>query len=65
LKNISNAMSKNILKKKNKREIKCIKEAFEILFNISLNSLLFAFLFSNALSTLTSNFVASEIVAIC
>jgi len=63
---MSNAKSKNILEiKKNKREIKCTKETFEALFNIIVNSLLFASLFSNALSTLISDFVASEIVATC
>ncbi len=66
MKNISDAKSKNILKiKKNKREIKCIKETFEVLFDIIIDSLLFAFLFFNALSTLISDFVANEIVAIC
>jgi len=66
LKDISNAKSKNVLKiEKNKREIKCIKEAFEVLFNIIINSLLFAFLSSNVLPTLISDFVVNEIVATC
>ena len=60
---MSNAKSKNILEiKKNKREIKCTKETFETLFNIIIDSSLFAFLFSNALSTLISDFVVNEIV---
>jgi len=64
LKNINNAKSKNILKiKKNKKEIKYIEETFEILFDTIVNSLLFVFLFSNALSTSISNFVANKIVA--
>jgi len=66
LKNINNAKSKNILEiKKSKEEIKCIKETLKVLFDIIINSSLFAFLSSNALSTLISDFVASEIVAIC
>ncbi len=63
---MNNAKSKNILKiKKNKKEIKCIKETFETLFDIIIDFLLFAFLFLNALLTLISSFVANEIVAIC
>jgi len=63
---MNDAKSKNILKiKKSKKEIKCIKEAFETLFNIIIDSSLFAFLFSNALSTLMSDFVANKIVATC
>jgi len=63
---MNNAKSKNILKIKNdKKEIECIKETFEALFDIVINSSLFAFLFSNALSTLISDFVINEIVAIC
>jgi hypothetical protein len=63
---MSDAKSKNILEiKKNKKEIKCIEETSKVLFNIILDSSLFAFLFSNALSTLISDFVANEIVAIC
>ncbi len=63
---MNNAKSKNILKiEKNKREIECIKKTFETLFNIIIDFSLFAFLFSNVLSTLISNFVANEIVAIC
>jgi len=63
---MNDAKSKNILKiKKSKREIKCTKETFETLFNIIIDSSLFVFLFLNALSTFMSDFVASEIVAIC
>jgi hypothetical protein len=63
---MNNAKSKNILKiKKNKKEIKCIKETFETLFDIIIDFLLFAFLFLNVLLTLISSFVANEIVAIC
>ncbi len=63
---MNNAKSKNILKiEKNKKEIKCIKETFETLFNTIIDSLLFAFLSFNALSILISNFVANEIVATC
>ena len=63
---MNTAKSKNILKiKKNKKEIKCIKETFETLFDIIIDFLLFAFLFLNALLTLISSFVANEIVAIC
>jgi hypothetical protein len=63
---MNDAKSKNILKiKKNEKEIKCIKEAFEILFNTIIDSSLFALLFSNVLSTLISDFVVNEIVAIC
>jgi hypothetical protein len=63
---MSDAKSKNILKiEENEREIKCIEEAFETLFSIIIDSSLFAFLFSNALLTLMSNFVANEIVATC
>ncbi len=63
---MSDAKSKNILKiKKNKREIECIEETFEILFNTFIYFSLFALLFSNVLSTLMSDFVANEIVATC
>jgi len=63
---MSDAKSKNILKiKKNKREIECIEETFEILFNTFIDFSLFALLFSNVLSTLMSDFVANEIVATC
>jgi len=63
---MGNAKSKNILKiKKDKREIKCIKEAFEALFDTIIDSSLFAFLFFNALSTLMSDFVVDEIVVAC
>jgi len=63
---VNNAKSKNILEiEKSKKEVKCIKEAFEVLFDIIINSSLFAFLFSNALLTLMSDFVINEIVAIC
>jgi len=63
---MSDAKSKIILKiKKSKREIKCIEEAFETLFNIIIDSLLFASLSLNALSTLMSDFVVDEIVATC
>ena len=63
---MNNAKSKNILKiEKNKKEIKCIKETFETLFNTIIDSLLFALLFLNALSTLMSNFVVDKIVATC
>jgi len=63
---MGDAKSKNILKiKKNKKEIKCTKETFEALFDIIIDSLLFAFLSFNALSTLISNFVANKIVATC
>ncbi len=63
---MNNVKSKNILKiEKNKKEIKCIKETFETLFDIIINSSLFAFLFLNALSTLMSDFVVSEIVVAC
>jgi len=66
LKNINDAKSKNILKiEKNKKEIKCIKEIFEILFDINIDFSLFAFLSSNALSTLMSDFVASKNVVVC
>jgi len=65
LKNIDNTKSKNILEiEKNKREIKYIKETFELLFNTIIDFLLFALLFSNVLSTFISNFVANKIVAI-
>ncbi len=63
---MSNAKSKNILEiKKSEEEIKCTKEAFETLFNTIIDFLLFASLFSNALSILISDFVVNEIVAIC
>jgi len=38
---------------------------FKVLFNTIIDFLLFAFLFSNTLLTLISNFVANKIVAIC
>jgi len=63
---MSNAKSKNILKiEKNKKEIECTKETFKALFDIIIDFSLFAFLFFNVLSTLISDFVANEIVAIC
>jgi len=63
---MNDAKSKNILKIKNdKKEIKCIEETFEALFDIVIDFLLFAFLSSNALSTLMSDFVVNEIVVIC
>jgi len=63
---MNDVKSKNILKiEKNKKEIKCIKEAPKALFDTIINFSLFAFLFSNALSTLISNFVANEIVVAC
>jgi len=66
LKDINNVKSKNILKiRKNKREVKYIKETFEVLFDTVINSLLFTFLFFNILSTFISNFVANKIVATC
>ncbi len=63
---MSDAKSKNILEiKKSEGEIKCIEEALKALSNTIIDSSLFAPLFSNALSTLMSDFVASEIVAAC
>ncbi len=63
---MSDAKSKNILKiEENEEKIECIKETFKILFDIIINFTLFAFLFSNALSTLMSDFVVNEIVATC
>jgi len=63
---MSDAKSKNILKiKKSEKEIKCIEEAFEILFDIIIDSTLFASLLFNALSTSISDFVVNEIVATC
>ncbi len=63
---MNDAKSKNILKiEKNKREIECIEEAFEALLDIIIDSSLFAFLSLNALSTLMSDFVASENVVAC
>ncbi len=63
---MDDAKSKNILKiKKSKREIECIEEMFETLFDINIDFLLFAFLSSNALSTLMSDFVANENVVAC
>ncbi len=63
---MNNAKSKNILEiKKNKKEIECIKKMFKTLFNIIIDFSLFASLFLNALSTLMSDFVVNEIVAIC
>ncbi len=63
---MNDAKSKNILKiEKNKKEIECTKKAFEVLPNIIINSSLFAFLSSNALSNLMSNFVANENVVAC
>ncbi len=63
---MSDAKSKNILKiKKNKREIECIEETFEALFDTIIDSSLFILLFPNVLSTLISDFVVNEIVATC
>ncbi len=63
---MNDAKSKNILKiEKNKKEVKCTKETFETLFNIIIDFSLFAFLSLNVLSTLMSDFVVDEIVAIC
>ncbi len=63
---MNDAKSKNILKiKKSKKEIECIEETFEILFNTFIDSSLFALLFLNALSILISDFVVNEIVATC
>jgi len=63
---MNNAKSKNILEiEKNKREIECTKEAFEILFDIIIDSSLFVLLFLNALSTLISDFVVDKIIATC
>jgi len=63
---MSDAKSKNIQKiKNNKKEIECIEETFKALFDIVIDSSLFAFLSSNALSTLMSDFVVSEIVVAC
>jgi len=63
---MNNTKSKNILEiKKSKREIECIEETFEILFDIIIDFSLFALLFPNALSTLMSDFVVNEIVATC
>jgi hypothetical protein len=63
---MNNAKSKNILKiEKNKREVECTKEAFEVLPNTIIDSSLFAPLSSNALSTLISDFVASKNVVAC
>jgi len=63
---MNDAKSKNILKiEKNKKEIECVKETFEILFNIIIDSSLFAFLFLNALSILISDFVVKKIVVAC
>ncbi len=63
---MSDAKSKNILKiKKSEKEIKCTEEAFETLFDIIIDSSLFAFLSSNALSTLMSDFVADKNVVAC
>ncbi len=63
---MSDAKSKNILEiKNNKKEIECIEKTFEILFDIVIDSSLFALLFSNALLTFMSDFVANEIVATC
>jgi len=66
LKNINNIESKNILKiKKTKKEIEYTKETLKTLFDTTIDLLLFAFLFSNILLTLISNFVASEIAITC
>ncbi len=63
---MNDAKSKNILKIENdKKEIKCTKETFEALFDIVIDFSLFAFLFSNVLSILISDFVVDEIVATC
>jgi len=65
LKDINNAESKNILKiEKNKKEIKNTEKIFETLFDTNIDLFLFVFLSSDTLSSLISNFVASEIVAI-
>ena len=66
MKNIDNIESKNILKiKRNKREIKYIKEIFEVPFNTIIDSLLFAFLFFNTLLTLISYFFVNKIIVVC
>jgi hypothetical protein len=58
---MSDAKSKNILKiKKSKKEVECTEEAFDALLDIIIDFSLFAFLSSNALSTLMSDFVANE-----
>ncbi len=63
---MGDAKSKNILKiEKNEEEIEYIKKTFKVLFNIIIDSSLFAFLFLNALSTLMSDFVVDEIVVAC
>ncbi len=63
---MSDAKSKNILKiEKSEKEIKCIEETFETLFDIIIDFSLFALLFSNALSTFMNDFVANEIVVAC
>jgi len=65
LKNINNAKLKNILEIENdKKKIKCIEETSKALFNTIIDFSLFAFLSSNALLTLMSDFVVNEIVAI-
>jgi len=51
--------------KKDKKEIKCIEEIFEALFDIILDFSLFALLSFNVLSTLMSDFVVDEIVVAC
>jgi len=63
---MNDAKSKNILKIKNdKKKIECIEETLRVLFDIVIDSSLFALLFFNVLSTLISNFVVNEIVATC
>ncbi len=63
---MNNAKSKNILEiEKNKKEIKCIEETFETLFDTIIDFSLFAFLSLNVLLTLMSDFVVDKIVAIC
>ncbi len=63
---MSDAKSKNILKIENdEEEIKNIEETLKVLFDIVIDSSLFAFLSFNALSTLMSNFVANEIIVAC
>ena len=66
MKNIKNAKSKNILEiEEDKEEIKNAKKILKALFDININLFLFAFLSSNALSSLISNFVVNKIVATC
>ena len=66
MKNIRDIKSKNILEiKKDEEEIKNIKKMLEALFNINIDSSLFALLFSSVLSSFMSEFVVNEIVATC